>query len=246
VYWARHRTEASQNWPWRLFFSSIGFFVTSGILLITIYAKFTEGGWVTLLITGAVIALCLLTKHHYQGVNRKLHALNIQLSPPLKAAPEVIPSLDRQAPTAIFFINRDRSVSMHTLLWVLRMFPDHFKNFIFIGAGQVDIESFQGKKTLETLQKDVNTNLQYFVNYCHQYGLAAEYYHTFGTDMTDQLVKLAVSVSERYPNSIFFATKLIFEKDNWITRLLHNETAMMLQRRLHLVGKQMVILPMKL
>lgn len=246
VYWTKQRHVADQPWRKRLIFSIIGFTITSGILIITLFAKFTEGGWVTLLITGTVIAFCLLIKKHYGSVNKRLQALNKQLSPPLKATPKSIPALDRQAPTAIFFIGRDRSVGMHTLLWVLRMFPDHFKNFIFLGGGQVDIESFQGKTALETMQKDVNTNLQYFVNYCHQYDLAAEYYHVFGTDITDELIKLAESVNERYPSAIFFATKLIFEKDNWIMRLLHNETAMMLQRRLHLLGKQCVILPMNL
>ena len=33
--------------------------------------------------------------------------------------------------------------------------------------------------------------------------------------------------------------------DNWGTRLLHNQTVDVLQRRLHLRGMQMVILPMK-
>jgi hypothetical protein len=45
---------------------------------------------------------------------------------------------------------------------------------------------------------------------------------------------------------VFFASKLIFVRDNWWTRLLHNQTAIAMQRRLHLLGRQMVILPMKL
>jgi hypothetical protein len=156
------------------------------------------------------------------------------------------PNLNPQAPTAVFFIGKDRSVNMHTLLWVLRMFPDHFKNFIFLSAGIVDIESFQGQSTLEQMRHKVDESLNYFVQYCHQYGLAAEAYSTFGTDIVGQLIKLAEEVSEKYPNCIFFASKLVFEHDNWVTRLLHNETPMMLQRKLHLLGKQFVILPMKL
>jgi hypothetical protein len=41
-------------------------------------------------------------------------------------------------------------------------------------------------------------------------------------------------------------SKLIFDRENWLTRLLHNQAAMALQRRFHLRGMQMVILPMKL
>jgi len=42
-----------------------------------------------------------------------------------------------------------------------------------------------------------------------------------------------------------FTSKLIFEQDNWFIRLLHNQAALAIQRRLHFDGLQMVILPMK-
>lgn len=248
VYWATHRNQASERWFLRLIFSGFGLLVTGSILIITIYAKFTEGGWVTLLITSAVIAACLLIKKHYRMVSRKLHDLDAEILPALKdKVPTQPPHLDTEAPTAVFFIGKDhRSVGMHTLLWVIRMFPDHFKNFIFISAGMVDIESFKGQSTLEEMKQQVNETLDYFVKYCQEHGLAAEAYTAFGTDIVDQLIHVAKEVSDKYSNSIFFASKLIFENDNWITRLLHNETPMVLQRKLHLLGKQFVILPMKL
>jgi amino acid transporter len=246
VYWVKQREKASPRWRWRLAFSIFSASITASILIITLYAKFTEGGWVTLLITGAVITLCLLVKKHYNMVRKKLAALDAQFMPALKPQTVPIAQLDPQAPTAVFFIGKDRSVSMHTILWVMRMFPDHFKNFIFLSAGVVDIESFQGQQTLETMKQQVSENTQYFVKYCQQYGLAAESYSVYGTDFVNQLVKLSEEVNVKYPNCIFFASKLIFDHDNWITRLLHNETPMLLQRRLHNEGHQMVILPMKL
>jgi len=45
---------------------------------------------------------------------------------------------------------------------------------------------------------------------------------------------------------VFFTSKLIFDHDNWLTRLLHNQAATALQRQFHLRSMQMVILPMKL
>jgi hypothetical protein len=44
---------------------------------------------------------------------------------------------------------------------------------------------------------------------------------------------------------VFFASKLVFEHETWITRLLHNQIVYAMQRRLELEGMQMVILPMK-
>ena len=75
--------------------------------------------------------------------------------------------------------------------------------------------------------------------------MAAESYLSFGTDAVDEITKLCEEISHEYPNSIFFTSKLIFSTDNWFTRVLHNQAALAVQRRLHLEGLQMVILPMK-
>ena len=62
----------------------------------------------------------------------------------------------------------------------------------------------------------------------------------------DELTKLVDQVTVEFPNSVFFASKLIFVHDNWWTRWLHNQTSLTMQRILHLRGQQMVILPMKI
>jgi hypothetical protein len=53
-------------------------------------------------------------------------------------------------------------------------------------------------------------------------------------------------VRNDFPNAIFFTSKLISENENFLTRMLHNQATTALQRRLHLTGMQMVILPMKI
>jgi hypothetical protein len=59
-------------------------------------------------------------------------------------------------------------------------------------------------------------------------------------------MKLAEQVQQEFPNSVFFTSKLVFRNESWLTKLLHNQTALALQQRLHLNGMQMVILPMQL
>jgi len=125
------------------------------------------------------------------------------------------------------------------------MFPDHFKNFIFVNTRTVDSHSFGGREDMEAMKVDANAALSYFVNYCNSKGWAAKSYLTFGTDPIDEFTRLGERVQTEFPNSIFFASKLIFENDNWFIRLLHNQAALALQRRFHLRGMQMVILPMK-
>lgn len=245
VYWLRGRKRVSSTWAWRLFFSFIAFTITSSILIVIFATKLESGGWLSIIITSMMIAICLLIKRHYNKVNRVLTQIDIQLKQPIDHPLSITPIDPKQA-TAIIFVGKSLGTAMHTLLNVIRLFPHHFKNFIFVSAGIVDVESFAGQHELETMRDQVNANLQYFVDYCHQYGLASEAYAAFGTDTAEELVKLSERISQKYSNSIFFSSKLIFDKDNFITRLLHNETALTLQRQLHLLGKELVILPMKI
>ena len=98
---------------------------------------------------------------------------------------------------------------------------------------------------MRTLQYEIENSLRYYVNFCHKHGLAATSYYAFGTDPVAELIRLSEQVTQEFPNSVCFASKLIFMHDNFMTRWLHNQTPMALQQRLHLQGVQMVILPMK-
>lgn len=81
---------------------------------------------------------------------------------------------------------------------------------------------------------------------CHEHGLAAKSYRSFGTETLEELTMLAEQITHEHPSAIFFASKLIVEHESWLTRLLHNQTTLVMQRRLHLRGIPMIILPMKL
>jgi hypothetical protein len=65
--------------------------------------------------------------------------------------------------------------------------------------------------------------LSYFVAYCHHHGIAAKAYLAFGTDPIEELTNLAERIYSEFPHSIFFTSKLIFERDNWYIRQLHSE-----------------------
>jgi len=245
VYWMKKRSQASPQWLWRLFFSFFAFLITSSILCITTYSKFEEGGWLTVVVTCTVILICYSIKRHYIKFNKKLAHLDIQLKQ-MVSLTQHPPKLDSHLPTAVIFVGKSAGIAMHTLLNVIRLFPKHFKNFIFISAGIVDVESFIGPHELEKLKKEVNQSLRYFVGYCHQYGMPAEYYTGFGTDTVEELTKIANKVSKKFPHSIFFSSKVIFAHDNLILRFLHNETAITLQSHLNAIGKELVVLPVKI
>jgi len=245
IYWWRAR---GKDWRWvhRLAFSGLGLAVTSGILGVTVIEKFGEGGWVTVVITSLVIALCLAIHRHYDWVKARLKEVDEIFSAASCPKCENPPPLDPDAPTAVFMIGSSRGGGIHTVLWVQRLFPHHFKNFIFISAKAVDAQSYGGAEQIDRLRTALDRALSFYVDYCHANGLAATARFSLGTDRVDELTKLAEGVQKEYSNSVFFTSKLVFRNENWVTRLLHNQTALALQRRLHLTGMQMVILPMPL
>jgi len=245
VYWIKNRRNA-RHWKRRFVLSATGLFVTSGILLILVWEKFGTGGWFTILITGLVIAVCLTIRWHYDETREQLHQIDRLFAgqPVLQDAANP-PALDPQKPTAVFFVGKNRGVSMHALLWVQRLFPGHFKNFIFLSVGEVDAQSYDGQGALRTLRYEIENSLRYYVNFCHSHELAAKSYLAFGTDPVQELIKLSDQVYKEFPNSVCFASKLIFAHESFFTRWLHNQTALAIQQRLHIMGQQMVILPMK-
>ncbi|RJG05316.1 APC family permease [Noviherbaspirillum cavernae] len=244
LYWWQHRKEL-EHWKRRFFLSLVGFVICAGILAILLVEKFTEGGWATAVIIGAIAALCIYIRNHYRETKDAIHVVdqvfaNQPFGPHVSA---VKPDPDEQ--TAVFIVGSSRGGGLHALLWVQRMFPGHFKNFLFVNARTVDSHAYGGEGAVEQMRAEANATLKFFEDFCHSHGMASATYLGFGTDVVNEVTKLCEEISKAYPNAIFFTSKLIFEHDNWFTRLLHNQAALAIQRRLHFESLQMVILPMK-
>ena len=226
--------------------SATGFVVCAGILAMLLFEKFLEGGWIAAIIIAAIVAVCVSVRNHYSKTRRQLKALDSTFESVAFGSVTNPPTPDPGKPTAVFLVGSSRGGGLHALLWVQRMFPDHFFNFVFINARTVDSQAYGGSEEMGMMKVEANSSLRYFDNFCNSKGWAAKSYLAFGTDPIDDFTKLCEKVHEDFPNAIYFTSKLIFEYDNWFTRLLHNEAALVLQRRLHLQGLQMIILPMKL
>jgi hypothetical protein len=114
-----------------------------------------------------------------------------------------------------------------------------------LAVGEVDSQSYEGQEHLARLREAIETSMRYYTEYCHKNGFPAESLIAFGTDPGAEFIKLAEQTMERYPSSVCFASQLIFSRTNFLTAWLHNQTPLFIQRRLHLKGKQMVLLPMR-
>ncbi|MCW0180415.1 MAG: APC family permease [Zavarzinia sp.] len=226
--------------------AGLALIVAGSILVVTLFEKFFEGGWLTVIITSLVIVLGLAIRRHYDQTAVEIAKIDALFATTTRSAPvESVPAVDPALPTAIFMVGRSFGAGMHTLLAVRRMFPGHFRNFVFISVGEVDSESFRGSEQLARMTADVEASLGEFERYCQRRGLPAASKAAYGTDAAHELARLAEKLMETYPHAVFFASKLIFGRDSLFSRLLHNHTALAVQRRLHLKGIPMVILPMK-
>jgi hypothetical protein len=244
IYWVKHRKDGIP-WKGRLLLSGIGLLVTCSILVVTVFEKFFEGGWMTLLITALVIALCLYIRMHYRETKEKIAKVDeVFANQPFGPhAGTVEPNPEE--PTAVFIVGSSRGGGLHAFLWVQRMFPGHFKNFVFVNVRTVDAHAYGGEGEVDRIRKEAQSTLNYFVDFCHSHGLASSAYLGFGTDAVSKLTEMCEEISKEYPNAIFFTSNLVFTQDNWFTRMLHNQAALAIQRRLHFKALQMIILPMK-
>jgi amino acid transporter len=228
----------------RLALSLVGLAVCGGILVVTTIEKFSEGGWITLIITGLVIATGLAIRRHYLSVAESIRRVEANYAPPAGHV-EAKPKLAPERPAAAFIIGRNRCGLIHAARTVLTLWPGFYKNFLVISAQPVDVRSYGGDEALEALKTSRLKDMEFYMDLARHNGMASRYYLGFGVDGVEEMVKLCRRAHAEFPSIVFFASKLVFEHETWITRLLHNQIVYAMQRRLELEGMQMVILPMK-
>src|SRR5580698_779718 len=163
-----------QHWHRKMLLFGVGFALCATILVITVMEKFKEGGWITLLCTGAVIGLCFVIRGHYRRVRLKLAQLYQDVTP--------IPITDRRAPTAAVLVPNFGGIGIHTILNVFRAFPSHFKNLVFVSVGVIDSGGFKGAEAVESLEASTEAMLKRYGAVATELGIPSEYHFTVGTD----------------------------------------------------------------
>jgi hypothetical protein len=244
-FWITHRKE-HKDWARHLPVHATGLTLCFTILCITVSEKFLEGGWLTLLITAALIGLCILIHRHYGRVRNALAHLDALFADvPIGGRREELGPCDPTKPTAALFVADYGGMGIHSLFTVLRTFPDRFQNIIFISVGIVDSGNFKGADEIGALRIHVRKYLGRYVGFARQLGVAASFRDALGTDVVEETTKLALEVAREFPQTVFFGSKLIFEEPKGYHRFLHNETALAIQYRLQFAGHPMMVLPVR-
>jgi K+ transporter len=239
------RRKEDPLWFRHLMVHIVGLVLCVTILIITTVEKFAEGGWLTLVITSVVIGLCYLIKGHYLRLREGMKDLDETLLDfPLSSHGEV-PELDRNQPTAIQLVSGYSGFGVHTLLSIMSTFPKTYRNIIFVSVAMIDSGSFKGAEEIEALEESVQVAMEKYVAMANKMGFAAGYRTQLATDVVESAVELCKMTAEEFPRSTVFTGQLTFRLEKFYHRLLHNETAFAIQRRLQWEGLTTVIMPIR-
>jgi amino acid transporter len=250
VHWWQSRKE-EPRWKRKLFVNGLGCFFTATILVITTTLKFNEGGWVTVVMTGGMVALCYRVRRHYAHVSDVAAQLEADILPRLYAAEQMPPALDQtpdpEDPTAVLLVGGFSGLGLATLTAIPRLFNGQFKNVVFVAVGEVDAALLKGPEEVKQLESSIADDLNEYRRFAGDMGLRSDVRAGIGTDVVLELERLCLEVSRDFPRSVFFAGKLVFETSSqwFVSRFLHNYTALELQNRLQMEGLSLMILPVR-
>jgi len=235
------------RWKSQLVLQATGLVLCVTILAVTTYEKFSQGGWITLLLTAATIALAFSVRRHYDTVGRQSRRLDeLLITLPATGTPAAAGEpMNPKAPTAVICVASFSGFGLHQILSIERLFPRHFQNFIFVSAAVVDSGSFKGAEEIESLREETAESLRRYVEWARARGWRADSRMQVGTEAVETVEEICAQLATQFPRAIFFMGRLIFEHEKWQHRLLHNETPHAIQRRLQFRGLQAIVLPIR-
>ncbi len=238
--------HGSKTWKRHVTLFLIGFVLCATVLIITTYEKFSEGGWLTVVITGLFVVLCMIIRAHYRGVATRINKLNQDLSE-IPTEPITAPraEFDSRLSTAGVLVAGYGGLGVHTVLNILKTFRGQFNNIVFLSVGVVDSGEMKGSEHIQMLKERTEDSLKRYVELAERLGMPSAYRMSMGTDVVENAHSLCMGAAKEFPRITFFAGQLVFQHESWYTRLLHNQTAFSLQKRLIWDGQTLVVMPIR-
>lgn len=243
------------DWKKKLTINGIGLILTLFILISMIIVKFEEGGWITLILTTSLIIAVSVIKTHYGHVAKLLTRLDSLVQVTKTPGTGVfgprqngthVPECDPKAKTAVLLVSGYNGLGLHTLFSIIRLFGGIFKNFVFLQIGIIDAGVFKGTAEIQRLQTKVKKDVDSYIDFVRSHNFAAEGYFGIGTDVVEEIEKMAPKIVEKFPQSIFFGGQLVFKEDSILSSWLDNYVVFALQRKFYYQGIPFVILPVRL
>jgi len=238
----------------KLSVTGIGLIATTFILISVTVLKFHDGGWITLLITGVLFVFMSFIKLNYEHTDRLINKLNVIVKEVESTFPvQQIPLLkerqkafDPNDKTAVIIVKDFTGVGLKTLFSIFKSFGRTFKNFVFVQVGLIDSSAFRGTSEMEKVKKKVEYEINRYKYLLERHGYHVEGVCLYGIDTVEEVAVAAKQILERYHNATFFGGQIVFPRQSFLPRILHNYTLFSVQQRLYNDGIPLFILPIEL
>ena len=211
---ARHESL----WRRRLALFVVGAVLCVSILGVTVYEKFLQGGWVTMVVTGALVlrllpdSLATTTASIVASASSTKRLAELPTRP--KTSTPASPTRSSPPPS---------SWSAATAAWASTPCstpsaspPTTYKNFVFISVGVVDSGNFKGEEAMDELATAHRGVAGQVRRSGQRLGMPSTSFMAIGTDAVDELEQLCLDVVKRFPKSTFFAGQLVFSRDTLV------------------------------
>lgn len=241
-WWEERRRDP--GWLWRLLLNGSGLALSFTILVSTVILKFFQGGWVTVAITGTTVLVAFWIQRHYRRFKRASSMLNL-LGPDALEAHGASASMPASRAAALF-VNRYDGLGLHSLVRLRSLLGRQLEKITFVSVVQVETNQIGNAAEIERLRSQRQQELDRYERLAGSWGLETEQRFALGSDVADELERLAVEVAAERPDTLFVAGQVVFKRETFTRRLLHNDVAFSLQRRLIFRGLDVVVLPVTL
>lgn len=242
AHWAK---ELRFNRPWLkgLLINGVGFGLTLLILISLTLLKFEEGAWLTLTVIAALVYFCSRIRYHYRKQAQAFATLSCDIPP---KTPSLIGDvhLDTSLHTAAIFVGGLQSLALNCVERTIKLFGNSIDHFVFAHVAIIDAGAFKGEEEINLLEEHAETQMAKLVTRMKQLGYSAEAVVAIGTDIGDESARLAKKIHTQHPSAIFLAGQLVFKEETYLTRLMHNHTLEVIQRRLYELGYSFVTIPL--
>lgn len=247
-HWWASKTKV-KDWKKKLIINGVGLVMTVLILMSVIAVKFSEGGWVTLFIIAAFAGVVILIRRHYDSASELIKELNARII----SSPECMNIIKNDTPgkvnmqdkTAVLLVNGFNGLGIRALSSIFELFGGIYKNFVFVQIGVIDAGVFKGVEEIQGLQDQVTKDVDKYVKLISSHGYYTESFTSIGTDVVEEVSKLAPEILTKFPNAVFFGGQIVFPNDSILIRWLHNYTVFASQRRLYADCIPFVVLPIR-
>lgn len=157
-------------------------------------------------------------------------------------------------PVAVILVGDHPELAANALLAVHRLLAGGCSQVLFVAAGTIDYAvldegvqgsgGFQVPRDAERMRDDRLRALAAHVGQARGIGLAAAARVALGVDPAETAERVCLDVAGRYARPLFVLGRLVFERRRWFHRILHQDTAGGIQRRLERHGLAYAIVPL--